>query len=42
MGFKNHIRHMETHCWRRSRKFIIILRVISGGMASISCRILSL
>jgi len=31
---------LATHCWRRSRKFIT-LRVISGGMASISCRILS-
>jgi len=31
---------LATHCWRRTRKFITV-RVISGGMASISCRILS-
>ena len=32
---------MATHCLRRSRKFFTTLRFISGGMASISCRILS-
>ena len=32
---------MSIHCWRRSRKFIITLRVSSDGIASISSRILS-
>jgi len=45
MGFKNNIRHMAavvaTHCWRRSRKYFITLRVSSGGMESIFCWILS-
>jgi len=31
---------LATRCWRRSWKFITV-RVISGGMVSISCRILS-
>ena len=38
MGFKNQIRRLAaTHCWRRSRKFFITLRVSSGGMEPISC-----
>jgi hypothetical protein len=45
MGFKiiSDIRRpsLATHCWRHSRNFFITLWVISGGMASISCRILS-
>ena len=48
MCFKHYIRICQMtavvfniFCWRRSRKFIITLRVSSGGIVSISCPIIS-
>jgi len=45
MGFQNHIRHMAAvvgnTLLKTFPKFFITLRVISGGMVLISCRILS-